>query len=50
MNPSFGRVVRVLGAAFVLTASIVFLTVFDWGSPPNTGGQAMRMVAPARAR
>lgn len=43
-------VVRALGAVAVVTASILFLTVFDWGSPPNTRGQAMRAVALSRAR
>lgn len=51
MNPEiFPAMFRLMGAMAVVAAALLFVTVFDWGSPPSPNSLPMRSVASARSR
>lgn len=46
----FPAMFQLMGAMTVVAAALLFVTVFDWGSPPSANSLPMRSVAVARGR
>jgi hypothetical protein len=46
----FPAMFQLMGAMAVVALALLFVTVFDWGSPPSPNSLPMRSVASARSR